>query len=308
MNSSDESGQTLHGGLLIVGSMAIIGLTDNLIPLIAEMAGLWQFHTIRSLMSVPLIALIILARGRSLRPHNPWLLSIRSALIAGSMILYFGSLTLMPVAAAGAGLFTAPIFVLLFSVILFRTRVGIWRVLAVTIGFVGVLLVLKPDPGNLDISVLFPLFAAVLYGLGQLMTRHHCSHEDTLVVLLMFYVAIGLGCAAGLLIFSLWPAPEEWRQAAPFFTGGWVPVTGEFIFWTSVHALGSIIAIAGLIRGYQIADPTYLGVFEFSFLLFAGVWGYVIWRHLLDPASLAGIAAIIAAGIAITLRSRGRLP
>ena len=285
--------------------MVIIGLIDNFVPIIAAEAGLWQFHAIRSLVATPLIVLLVLARGRSLRPLRPWTVALRSILISASMLLYFGSLALMPIAEAGAGLFSSPIFVLIFSVLLFRTRVGIWRVSAVLAGFGGVLLVLKPDFTDLNVFVLFPLFAGAFYGISQLMTRHYCSREDTLVILLGFYTAIGIAGVGGLFVFTLWPAPDAWLSSAPFFTQGWVTPSKSFLFWTCLQSLGSLVGVAGLIRGYQMADPTYLGVFEYSFLLFAGFWGWVLWQQIPDAAALAGIAAIIGAGTAITIRSRG---
>ena len=305
MTSNAGSSRTMQSGLLITGSMVIIGLIDNFVPIIAAEAGIWQFHAIRSLIATPFILLLVVARGRSLRPLRPWMVAIRSILISASMLLYFGSLALMPIAEAGAGLFTSPIFVLIFSVLLFRTRVGIWRVSAVLAGFGGVLLVLKPDFTDLDVFVLFPLFAGAFYGISQLMTRHYCSQEDTFVVLAAFYIAIGIAGFAGLFVFTLWPAPDAWLQSAPFFTQGWVTPTKSLLFWTFVQSRGSLIGVAGLVRGYQMADPTYLGVFEYSFLLFAGFWGWVLWRQIPDGAALAGITAIIAAGVAITLRSRG---
>ncbi len=305
MSLNHNASRTFHGGLLIVGSMAVIGLIDNLIPIIAAEAGLWQFHVFRSFLCIPAVMLLVLARGRSLIPIQPGILFVRSAALSGSMLLYFGSLALMPAAEAGAGLFTAPIFVLLFSAVFFGIRIGVWRIAAVLAGFGGVLLVLRPDLSDPDAASLFPLFAAVLYGIGQLMTRHYCSREDTFVVLLVFYIVIGLCGIAGAVIFTVWPAPETWQRAMPFFTKGWIAPTGDFLLWTAVQSIGSLVGVAGLIRGYQIADPTYLGVFEYSFLLFAGLWGWILWRHVPDAISFAGMAAIIASGTAIVLRSRG---
>lgn len=297
--------RTFHGGMILVSSMVVIGLIDNFIPIIAAEAGLWQFHAFRALIGVPIIVLLIIGRGRRLMPVRPKMLLIRSALLSASMLLYFGSLALMPIAEAGAGLFASPIFVLLFSVIFFRTRIGLWRITAVISGFCGVLLVLKPDISNLDFVSLLPLLAAIFYGAGQLMTRHYCAAEDTLVVLLGFYLVIGLCGFVGLIVFTIWPAPSTWQQAVPFFTAGWIPPTWSFLFWTIVQSLGSLVAVAGLIRGYQIGDPTYLGVFEYSFLLFAGIWGWLLWGHIPDSVALIGMVTIVVSGIAIALRSRG---
>lgn len=297
--------RTFQGGILIVGSMAIIGLIDNLIPIIAKEASLWQFHTFRSFLGIPILILIILARGRRIMPLQPRLLIIRSAMLSSSMLLYFGTLALMPIAEAGTGLFASPIFVLIFSVIFFGIRIGIWRIAAVIAGFGGVLLVLKPDIFNLEFMILLPFLTAILYSGGQLMTRHYCSQEDTFVVLLMFYLVIGICGLIGILVFTIWPSPVHWQQQMPFFTTGWSSLTWNFLLWTTIQSLGSLVAVAGLIRGYQIGDPTYLGVFEYSFLLFAGFWGWVFWKHIPDFLAITGMMTIILSGTAIMLRSKG---
>ena len=301
----DDGQRNFRGGILIVCSMTVIGLVDNLIPIIAVEAGLWQFHAVRSMIGVPILIALIVARGRSLKPLRFKYLLIRSIVLSASMLLYFGSSALMPIAEAGAGLFAAPIFVLLFATLFFGARIGVWRLTAVLVGFIGVLLVLKPDITNLQIVVLFPLFAAVLYGIGQLMTRHFCSQEDTLVVLLAFYLIIGLCGFIGSMALTLWPAPADWHETMPFFTTGWVPPTPRFLFWTFLQSMGSLLGVAGLIRGYQISDPTYLGVFEYSFLFFAGIWGWILWHHVPDSTSIIGMVAIVGSGVAIALRSRG---
>ena len=304
MSRSQPASSTIRGGLTIVAAMALIGLIDNFVPIIAKESGLWQFHALRSLIAVAIIALVIKSRGRTLMPKRPLAVALRSLAIAASMLLYFGSLALMPIAEAGAGLFSSPIFVLIYSALFFKTRVGLWRILAVGAGFVGVIMVLKPDLSDFQLIILFPLAAGMLYGLGQTVTRHWCSDEDTLVVLLGFFVAIGIAGLVGTAVLTAFPPTAELRESAPFFLTGWEPPSARFLFWTVVQAVGSIVAVAGLVRGYQIADPTFMGVFEYSFLLFAGIWGYILWRDLPDATAVLGICLIIAAGATITLRSR----
>ena len=209
----------------------------------------------------------------------------------------------MPIAIAGATLFTSPIFLLLFSVFIFRTPVGIWRVTAVILGFIGIVLVLKPNPRDLELFTLVPALAGMMYAIGQLVTRHKCSDEDTFVMLFGFFLGTGILGMLGMIALTIFSVPESWVASAPFVVTGWTVPTTDFLFWTAIQAIGSLIAVAGLIRGYQIAEPTYVGVFEYSFIVFAGFWGWVIWNEVIDAVSFVGIAAIISAGIIITIRS-----
>ena len=300
----DRSSQVIYGGFILVGSMAIAGLIDNFIRIIAEESGLWQFQLFRSTLASMVIVCYCLCRKQKLLPIRFWAVALRSFLMAAVMIIYFGSLTMMPIAEAGATLFSAPIFLLVFSVFLFGTKVGLIRIFAVIAGFIGVLLVLKPDPANLDYLTFLPLLAGVFYALTQLVTRHLCADEHTSVVSLGFFLAAGLCGLVGIIAFSVFEAPEEWMAVAPFYVTGWVEPTGRFLFWTAVQCGGSLIAISGLVRSYQIAEPTYIVVFEYSFLVFAGFWGWLLWKEIPDAIGIVGIVTIVGSGIVITLRTR----
>ncbi len=302
--TTERPSHTLYGSLMIVGSMAIFGLVDNFIRIIAEDGGLWQFYLIRALMACAMIAGYCLYRKQKMLPKRAWAVALRSILVSGAILIYFCSLSVMPIAEAGATLFSSPVFLLIFSALLFRTRVGPWRTAAVLAGFFGMILVLKPDPANLSVFALLPLLAGILYAIGQLTTRHLCADEDTIVVLLWFFIATLLYGFIGTTLFTVFSAPDDWTRAAPFLTTGWVEPTGRFLFWTTVQCCGSLIAARGLIRGYQMAEPTFITVFEFTFVFFAGFWAWMLWNEVPDTMGILGIAAIIAAGIAITFRAR----
>ncbi len=300
----DRPSNVLHGSLMIVAAMSLIGLIDNFVIYISREAGLWQFHLFRTAIACPIILCFCLLRKQNLIPNRFWAVALRSILMALALLIYFGSITLMPIAEAGATLFSAPIFVLIFSTILFGIRVDIWRVAAVMIGFAGMIMILQPDPQNLNVFTLLPLLAGLLYALGQLTTRHLCSDENTFVLLIGFFLALGFFGLIGTIFFTVVSVPEIWVLNAPFYFTGWVPPTEKFLFWVVVQAIGSLFAVSALIRGYQIAEPTYIAVFEYSFLIFAGFWAWILWRQIPDTMAFAGIVGIVSAGVIITLRAR----
>ena len=141
----------------MVLAMVIIGFIDNYIVVIAGHIGLWQFQIVRAAMAVALIAALSRAGLGTLRPHRLWAVAVRSALITVGMLFYFGALAFMPFAQALAGLFTSPIFILLITVFLLRQPIGPWRILAVAIGFAGILLVLNPQTGHLSLLMVMPV-------------------------------------------------------------------------------------------------------------------------------------------------------
>lgn len=297
---ADGSG-IAFGAAVIVGGMAIIGVSDNFVRFIAEEAGLWQFHLYRSALALPMLALGAAFLGLGLRPRQPWRVAVRSAANAAAMLLYFGALPMMPIAQVGAALFTAPIWVLIFARLLFKHRIGPRRLLAVALGFAGVLLTLRPDAAALSFVTLMPLAAGAVYGLSNLLTREWCAEEPVGALLGGFFVAMGLASAVALALIA-WLEPPV--SPAPFLLEGWQPITLRLTFWTFVQAAGSLVAVGMLYRGYQSGETSALAVFEYSFLISASATAWVLWGETPDALSLAGIALIVAAGAVLAWRDR----
>ena len=293
------------GAAMIVAGMAMIGFTDNFVRVIAEDAGLWQFHLFRSAMALPLLAAAAWAFGMALRPRRLWAVAARCTVSAVAMLLYFGSLPMMPIAQVGAALFTAPIWVLVFAAVLFGRPIGPRRMLAVGLGFLGVLVMLRPDPANLSLVTLMPVAAGALYGLSNLLTREWCAGEPVGALLAGFFGALGIAGALALALLALAPPPAAWVEAAPFLTAGWAPPTGRLLFWCFVQAAGSLVAVGMISKGYQSGETSFLAVFEYFFLVSVSFWAWVIWGETLDLASLVGIALIVAAGLVIAGSAAG---
>lgn len=289
--------------LAVLSGMALIGFVDNFVVVIAEEAGLWQFHLIRSLIALPLICgLWVIGMGR-LRPLNVWAVSIRSIFVAGSMILYFGTLAFLPIAQVAAGLFTSPIFVLLISAFFLRVQVGPVRLFAALAGFAGVLMVLRPDAGGLGPANIVPVAAGLLYAIGAIVTRRWCAAESMLSMLTGFFLALGIFGSIGAALLALFPQVTG-PGAAGFVLRGWAPATQTFLFWTVVQAVGSIVAVGLLIKGYQWADASYVAVFEYSLLIWVSLWAFVLRGETVDRIAFLGIALIILSGAVIAMRSR----
>ena len=85
-------------------------------------------------------------------------------------------------------------------------------------------------------------------------------------------------------------------------------MTGAMWFWIAVQAVGSIIGIGLIFRGYLLGEAGYVAVFEYSLLVFASFWAWVLWDQTVGPLALAGMALIIAAGAVIALRTEKALP
>ena len=119
---------------LLVAGISIFGFSDNLTMLVSEDVGVGQFHFSRSLFAVFMVAILGKLLGLSVIPSLWKPVLVRTLFMVIAIFLYFSVMPMMAIAEAGAGLFTSPIFVLLFSAILFRERIG-WRLFRHQPGF-----------------------------------------------------------------------------------------------------------------------------------------------------------------------------
>ena len=299
--ADDTSG--LVPALLMIAAMAIIGVIDNFIVRLAEEIGLWQFHATRALLALPMVAgLSLLGLGR-IRPARLWAVTLRSLLVAVAMLFYFAALALIPVAQAMAGLFTSPIFIVLITVLAGRQRIGPWRVLAVAVGFAGILLVLQPDPRKFEIATLIPVAGGFFYALGAIATNTLCARESTVSLLMGMMLALGLFGLLGLAGIAVL-GPESAPGPEGFVTRGWVWPMWQAAPWVMVQAAGSVVAVFMMTKGYQLGEPSYVGVFEYSLMIFGPLFAWVALGQGVGPWQVLGITLIALAGGIIAVRSK----
>jgi drug/metabolite transporter (DMT)-like permease len=290
-------------GLISVYAM-VIGFTDNYVRVIASEAGLWQFHFTRTLMAMALLGLAAVPMGLRLRPVRLRAVVARSAIHGCAMVIYFGALAFLDVALVAAGLFTAPIWVLLISRFVYGHAIGPVRVAAVVIGFVGVILVLGPEAmSGASLPALLPVIAGAMYAMGNIATREWCEQESAETLLAGFFGMLGVIGAVGML--ALWLVPIAVPVGAEgFLQRGPVWPSATFYFWTFVQAAGSLLGVGMMIRAYQITDASKASVLEYIILPASAFWTWALWGTGLEPLAVVGMALIVAAGTMIALRAR----
>ncbi len=287
----------------MVASMALIGVIDNFIVYLADSIGLWQFHMVRSSMMLPIVFLMSVVGLGRFGPQRLWAVVIRSLLIATAMLFYFSALALMPIAQALAGLFTSPIFILLITGLGMGQKIGPWRVLAVAIGFTGILFVLQPDPQDFDWNILIPVVGGLFYALAAIATRSLCGGESTVALLGGMTIALGLMGVTGVTVLHFFPM-DSIDGPAGFVTRGWVWPMDDALVWVVVQAVGSVTAVFMLIKAYQLGEPSYVAVFEYSVMIFGPVFAWAVLGQGLGLWQIVGIALIAFAGSIIAIRSK----
>jgi len=295
----DQNSNTAMSIIFMITGMAIVGIIDNFMKFIAIEISLWQFHFLRSLIAVPVIVIFALLVGWDLKPKRLWPVLGRNIFLSGAMFIYFGCLGFFPIAAVAAGLFTAPVLVLAIDAIWSRRRIGPVRIITALLGFIGTILVLKPDVGGFSWVNLIPVLAGLMYAFGNVATRKWCEGESA-VALLWSYKFLML-IFGGLGVIYLYFDPGN---PTNYLSRGWVWPSLQVWFWLWVQAVFSLIGIGFIMKAYLIGEVTYVSIFEYSMLIFATLTAWLLFGDKVGPLGILGIGLIIVTGAVVSICSK----
>lgn len=310
MNSAEGPGpdRTVVGVSMILAAVFLMTLADALVKFVSAEFTLWQVYTARGLVAIPILAVAMRWRGVALRPKAPAWVYLRALLLVLMWIAYYGSLPVLSLSVAAVALYTAPLLIAVLAALLLGNRIGPRRWFAVIIGFVGVLAILRPGTDAFSWFTLLPLLGAAFYALAMILTRSKCVDEDPLALALALNLSLmvaGLVASVALAVLRL---TDEQASVYPFILGQWSGM--GLREWAIMALLGILIAVysACVARAYQVASPTIVATFDYAYLVFAALWGFVIFSEVPDMATAVGMILIAGAGLLVTLPFRERRP
>ena len=280
---------------VIILTVLALSLGDALIKFTSGEFVIWQIFVLRSLLVLPILLVYLRIKAPAaltIPPALGWTI-LRSLMLVGMWIAYYLSLPNLDLSIAAAAYYTLPIFITLFSAALIGDRISFLGWAAVTVGFFGVLLILRPKAGDFNLYALLPLVSAVLYALSMILTRTKCRAVNPLmlsVALNLAFVVVGTLVALSITAFA--SEPREGFMLAPWAEMGRAE-------WVSMVLLATAILIGsvGAAIAYQNGPPSVIGTFDFTYVGFALLWGLVFFAEVPDLLSLIGMALIVAAGI-----------
>lgn len=277
-----------------------LSLGDALIKQSSSNFGIWQIFVLRSLIAIPvLVGLIAIKDKRALAlPINLFWTLLRSLLLVTMWISYYAALPHLALSIASAAYYTLPIFIALFSSVFIGEKITRWGWMAVLLGFIGVLLILKPNNQDFNWYTLLPLLSAILYALAMILTRTRCREEHPLILSLLLNVSfVVVGSVASLAVLA-----AAATNQAHFLTERWLPMSMSD--WMTMSALAVIILIGsiGAAVAYQSGPPSVIGIFDFGYVGFAVMWGLLLFDEIPDATTATGIALIVVSGV-LSIRS-----
>lgn len=250
----------------------------------------------RSFFALPVILLWLMWQRKlttGLSVKSPMGHVWRGLVGTGAMVLTFAGLTLLPLPEFTAIGYTTPLLVVVFAAMFLGEQVGVFRLTAVFVGMLGVMIVLSPRFSTLGggladreaLGALLVLMGSCFAALAQVFVRKLVQTESTSAVVFWFSIT-----ATGMSLLTI-----------PF---GWVWPSSSIVFLLILSGVFGGFGQIFLTTSYRLADASLVAPFEYSSMLLALLVGFFVFSEVPTAIMLSGAVLVMASGVAIILRER----
>ena len=285
----------LLGILLMLGFCILAPLGDSIAKLLGQSVSLGQLLAVRFAIQAVLLLPLVWLTGRSLAMTSRVvrLTALRTVLHILGIGAMFLSLRFLPLADAIAIAFVMPFIMLLLGWAVLDEEVGVHRLSACAVGFIGTLLVIQPNFATVGLPALLPLVVAVVFALFILVTRQVARDCDPIAL-----QTVSGFMASTLLIPLVLLAPPEWVELEMT-----LPSTRDI---TLLLALGTLGTMAHLLMTWSLrfAPAATLAPMQYLEIPVATLIGWLIFADLPNGLAAIGIAITIGAGLYVIHRER----
>ena len=275
--------------LLALTAFAIFATHDVIVKLLGAHYASFQIVFFSVLFSFPVATLLLLRdqTAGTLIPVHPWWVATRTAaaVITGACAFY--AFSVLPLAQTYAIIFASPLLITLLSIPILGEKVGLRRGLAVIVGLLGVLIVLRPGTTTLGLGHLAALGCAVFGALASIIVRKIGRDERSIVLIL--YPLMANFVIMGALM------PLVYR-----------PMTVGHLGLSFAIAALAIIAALCLISAYKSGEAAIVAPMQYSQILWATIFGMLFFSETPSWNTALGAAVIIASGLYIVLRESSK--
>ena len=305
-DSDDRQHRPVAGILFCVFALLGFAIQDSMIKELSTRYPLLEVLCVRSVMVLGLLVMVglTLHGPKILRGNQPRPLMLRGLLAFFAFTTYYLALSRIPLADAAAVYMTAPLFVTLLSALVLREKVGIHRWGAVIIGFTAVLIMLAPGSALFRPEAAIPLFSALCYALIPIINRRigMTEHALTMGIYTTFtYLSLIVLTA---LIIHLIPVPQNLNDILAGLFQRWYGLSAADLGLAFAASCLFSLALLGITQAYRIAIVSTVTPFEYSYLVWATLIGFIFFGDVPGLRTIFGGLAVVACGCYIVLRER----
>ena len=289
-NFPDLKSPNAMGAMFMCASMGGYACNDAAMKLASADQSIYQSILVRGIFAVVLLGMVAISTGalkETLSVRDRKLVGWRTFVEALSTICFLSALLNMPFANLAATLMALPLTVSLSAAYFFREPLGWRRLIAISAGFVGVALIIRPDADGFNVYSILALITVLLVTARELITRQFSTEVPSAKVAFVAAAAITLLGAASTVVTQNW-VPMGWREL------GLLAMAACFIF---VGYLCSILAM-------RHGDVSVVAPFRYTTMIWAIGLGWFIWGEAMDGWATLGVVIIILAGVFTFWRER----
>ena len=276
----------LRGALLSLAAFGFYATHDVVVKFLGESYSAFQTMFFAGLMGFPLITMLLLGdrRDGTLIPRHPWWTALRTVSSVVTGVMGFYAFSQLPMATCYAIFFAMPLLITLMAIPMLGEKVGIRRGMAVIVGLLGVLIVLRPGEGQgYSLGHAAALGAATTGALSSVIVRKIGRDERSVVLMLYPMVLTFLAMGATM----------------PFV---YLPMPVTHLGLTAVMAGLGLLGAMASIASYRMAPAVIVAPMQYSQIIWAALFGWLFFDETVDLYTGVGSAVIIASGIYIVLR------
>jgi len=288
------------GVIYIIMAQVFFTIQDMVIKLISSDYALHEIVLVRSCVGILFTVFVFLPLDNGIKnlfKKNIVLHLLRGFGIVIANLCFFTSLITIPLGNAVAIFFIAPLIITSLSVVILGEKVGIRSWFAVFIGFLGVVIILRPGYGVFNFASLLPLVAALAYSLVQIMTRKMGKAEKTSKM--VFYIQLNLVFFSAIsgLFFGHGNFADPSQPTLYFLLRAWiVPPLKDFLIMVGIGILSGMGAYC-ISQAYRVSKAGFIAPFEYVALPLSIFWSIVVFSEWPDIITWIGIILICGAGL-----------
>lgn len=278
-----SSGAT-QGMVLMLFSTVCFVCMQSIIRFVGETLPPFEVAFFRNLFGMVALTPIFIQQGFTpFKTKKLHLHAARGCIQAVGMLAFFTGVTMIPLAQTTALSFSAPLFATLLAIMVLGERVRIRRMTALALGFVGMLLVVRPGFAEINTGTLLIIISSLTWGTAIAIIKSMSKTESSAT--LTVYMGMFLTPITGVFAFFVWETPT-WEQL------GWLMLVG---------ILGTVGHLA-FAQSFRKADSTAVLPLDFTRLIWASIAGFVIWSEVPDAWAWIGGSVIFGSATYIAYR------
>ncbi|MEM9435346.1 MAG: DMT family transporter [Pseudomonadota bacterium] len=274
--------ENMRGALLMMGSMSAFTINDTFMKALSDEVPLYQSVFLRSVFVICVLMALAWSQGTlplKLSRHDKVLVFWRSLSEMGAAFFFITALFNMPIANVTAIIQALPLTVTLAGAVFLREPVGWRRMIAIAVGFFGMLLIVRPGGDSFSIYSLYALAAVICVTFRDLCVRRMSRDVPSLIVALAAAISVAL-------FMGGMSATEAWVPM------GAVPVAQ--LFGAGLFVIGGYVFSVAAMR---VGEIGFVAPFRYTSLLAALILGFLIFGEWPDSVTLIGAAIVVFTGI-----------